>query len=334
VVFPHPNLVDALRRAWKGMGSVSERLAVATSGGADSAMMAAHVAALGKQSGKEVILFHVHHGLQDAADGWAEHVFALGRLIGSPVYTAYAQVDLESGLGIEAAARDARYIALAQLARDHQIHHIVLAHHQNDQAETVLLRLLRGTGPDGMAAMAASMQRDDMTYHRPWLNQRRDDILEAAQVFGQQHDWHPVQDPTNADPRYTRAAVREMLAPLLNERWPGWQARVASHARLAAESTHILQGVAKEDFSALQPSPDNLSFSLVKWRELPAERQALLLRYWFSLHNVRMPTEARLADLLRQLRQLHNFGHDRHMKVGHGDHFIRCHRAIVWLEPR
>lgn len=297
-------------------------------------MLAAHAAAIVTDSATDVFLFHVHHGLQDAADGWAEHVLALGRLVGLPVYTAHAQVDLSAGTGIEAAARDARYAALAELAHEHDVQHILLAHHQNDQAETVLLRLLRGTGPDGMAAMAQATERGGVTYHRPWLGLGRDHILQAAHAFALQHDWHPVQDPTNADPRYTRAAVRELLSPTLTARWPGWQARLASHARLAAETTSILQGVAKADFATLEASPDNKNFSLVRWRDVPAERQSLVLRYWLGLNGVPMPTEARLSDLLRQLRKLHNFGHDRQMQVGHGKHWIRCHKARVWIEPR
>jgi len=182
--------------------------------------------------------------------------------------------------------------------------------------------------------MAPSLQRDGLLYHRPWLNQSRARILVAAESFAQQHHWQAVQDPTNADPRYTRAAVRELLSPVLDARWPGWQARLASHARHAAETTRILEGVAQTDFAALEPIPDGTSFSLAAWRNLPSERQSLVLRHWLRLNGVRMPTEARLAELLRQLRQLHSLGHDRQMTLVHGHHIIRCHRGRVGLEPK
>lgn len=333
-MFPCPDLTAALRTVWQDAANPATRLAVACSGGADSAMLAAHAAVLAREQGRDIILFHVHHGLQTAADGWAEHVQALGRILGVPAVVAHAQVQANSGQGVEAAARDARYAALTALACEHNVQHIMLAHHQNDQAETVLLRLLRGTGPDGMAAMAARMQRDRITYHRPWLNQRRADILQAAQAFAAQHDWRVVQDPTNADPHYTRAAVRELLSPVLDARWPGWQARLASHARLAAETSDILDEVARDDFAALEPAPDGQSFSLAQWRTLSPARQSLVLRYWLRLNGARMPTEARLADLLRQLRQLHSLGHDRQMQVAHAQHMVRCHRGRVWVEPR
>ncbi|MCD0504172.1 TilS substrate-binding domain-containing protein, partial [Bordetella petrii] len=144
----------------------------------------------------------------------------------------------------------------------------------------------------------------------------------------------PVQDPTNADPRYTRAAVRELLAPALDQRWPGWQARLAAHARHMAEVADIVEGVAQADLAALQPEADLSGFALAPWRGLPLARQAQVLRYWLRTQGARMPTEARLADLLRQLRQLHSLGHDRQMAVAHGPHLIRCHRGRVWIEPR
>jgi tRNA(Ile)-lysidine synthase len=333
-VFPSPDLTAALRKVWQGVANPAARLAVATSGGADSAMLAAHAVALAREHGTEIILFHVHHGLQTAADGWADHVQALGRILDVPVATAHARVDANTGLGIEAAARDARYASLAELSCQHDVQHILLAHHQNDQAETVLLRLLRGTGPDGMAAMAPTMQRDGITYHRPWLNQSRASILQAAHAFAEQHDWHAVQDHTNADPRYTRAAVRELLSPVLDARWPGWQARLASHARHAAETSSILEEVAQNDMATLELSLDGTSFSLVRWRSLPSARQSLVLRHWLRLNGARMPTEARMADLLRQLRQLHSLGHDRQMQVAHAQHVIHCHRGRVRIEPR
>jgi len=331
--FPSATLTTALRAALQAVAPAG-RLAVATSGGADSAMLAAHAAPLAREWGGDLVLFHVHHGLQAAADDWAGHVLALGRILGVPVHTARPRVAPDSGLGIEAAAREARYAALAGLAQQHGAGHILLAHHQGDQAETVLLRLLRGTGPDGMAAMAPRIARDGVTYLRPWLEQSRTPILRAAEAFARQHGWQAVQDPTNADPRYTRAAVRALLAPVLDARWPGWQARLASHARHMADAASILDEVARADLATLQPSDDLRSFALAPWRALSPARQAQLLRHWLRVHGAPMPTEARLADLLRQLRQLHSLGHDRQMRVAHARHVIRCHRGRVWIEPR
>lgn len=336
-VFPHPvspELASALRRALQALPQPPARFAVAVSGGADSAMLALHAAAVARETGAGVVLLHVHHGLQDAADGWRDQVEALADLLGLPLRQARVAVATAGGQGIEAAARDARYAALARLAAEEGVGLILLAHHRNDQAETVLLRLLRGTGLGGMAAMAPLTSRDGLAYLRPWLEQDRETILRAARQFAGATCWHAVQDPTNADPRYTRAALRELLAPVLDARWPGWRAIVARHARHVAQANEILDEVAREDFAALEPGPDGASFSLAAWRRLSPARQVHVLRHWLERNGARMPTEARMNDLLRQLRGLHSLGHDRQLRVEQAGHLIRCHRGRVWVEPR
>lgn len=327
-------LAAALRQALTALPERPRRIAVAFSGGADSAMLAVHAAAVAPALGIEVVLFHVHHGLQAQADAWARHGQDLATRLALPLHEARVQVEPAAGKGIEAAARDARYAALAGLARQYGVHHILLAHHRNDQAETVLLRLLRGTGLAGMAAMAPVAQRDGVTYLRPWLERDRSEILGAANDLEAAIGWRAVQDPTNADPRYTRAALRELLAPVLDARWPGWRAIVARHARHMAEAAEILDEVAAEDFARLDPSPDGVSFSLQAWRGLSPARQAHVLRHWLARNGARMPTDARMADLLRQLRGLHSLGHDRQLRVEQAGHVVRCHRGRVWVEPR
>ena len=337
IAFPHPvspDLIAALRRALQALPQPPGRFAVAVSGGADSAMLALHAAAVARELGASVALLHVHHGLQAAADGWLDQVEALAGLLGLPLRQARVEVDAAGGKGIEAAARDARYAALARLAADEGVGLILLAHHRNDQAETVLLRLLRGTGLAGMAAMAPLTSRHGLTYLRPWLEQDRETILLAARQFADATGWQPVQDPTNADPRYTRAALRELLAPALDARWPGWRGIVARHARHMAEAGEILDEVAREDFAALEPDTDGISFSLAAWRQLSPARQVHVLRHWLERNGARMPTEARMNDLLRQLRGLHSLGHDRQLRVEQAGHVVRCHRGRVWIEPR
>ncbi|MDT4816417.1 tRNA(Ile)-lysidine synthase [compost metagenome] len=329
-----PDLAGALRRALLALPERLERVGVAVSGGADSAMLAVHAAAVGRELGIGIALFHVHHGLMADADEWGRQVRALAGLLALPVFEARVQVELAGGKGIEAAARDARYAALAQLARGQGTSHVLLAHHRNDQAETVILRLLRGTGLSGMAAMAPVSQRDGVAYVRPWLDIGREAILRAAEAVEAACGWRPVQDPTNADPRYTRAALRQLLAPVLDARWPGWRAIVARHARHMADAAEILDEVAREDFAALEPSPDGASFSLRAWRGLSEARQAHVLRHWLERNGARMPTDARMRDLLRQLRGLHSLGHDRQLRVEQAGHVIRCHRGRVWVEPR
>ncbi|WP_454692553.1 tRNA lysidine(34) synthetase TilS [Achromobacter aloeverae] len=326
-------LAPPLRRALSALRAAGHpRAGLAVSGGADSAMLAVHAAAVARPLGLSLFIYHVHHGLFAEADAWADRVRALGAALGLPVRVLPVQVAADSGAGIEGAAREARYRALAEAARADGVAHILLAHHQDDQAETVLLRLLRGAGPEGLAAMAAASERDGITYLRPWLGVPRARIREAAAAYAAASGWTAVQDPSNADARYTRAAVRTLLAPVLDRRWPGWQAIVARHARQAAESAEILAEVAAADLAGLDPSPGARDFSLAAWRALSPARQAHVVRHWLRLHGARMPSDARLAELLRQLRQLHALGHDRQLLWAHAAHRVRCVRGRVAIE--
>lgn len=326
-----PLLLQAIAASVQDLETRPARLAVGVSGGPDSAMLAVHAAQWAKSQGVELHVFHIHHGLQASADSWQAQVHELAQRLRLPCHSMRVQVDLTQGTGTEAGARDARYAALAQLSRMMDVRHILLAHHQDDQAETVLLRLLRGSGPGGLAAMAPTSRRDGVTYARPWLDQPRAAILEQASRFHEATGWRAVDDPSNADDRYTRSALRERLAPVLSQRWPGWQRVLARHARQSAQADRVLQEVAAQDFSSLDPQDDGRSFSLKAWRGLSQDRQALVLRYWLARHGTRMPTQARLDDWMRQLRELHALGHDRHMQVKHGRVWLRCRKGRVIL---
>lgn len=321
-------VVTALKRADASL----ERMGVAVSGGPDSAIMAVQLALLARETGSFPHILHIHHGLQEPADRWRDHVHDLAHLLGLPCHSQTVQVASGTGTGTEAAARMARYQALRAMARDLNLQGIFLAHHRDDQAETVLLRLLRGSGPTGLAAMAEQTRRDGMLYVRPWLNIERALIMKHVQLFGMACNWWPVYDPTNYQDRYTRSAVRERLAPELNQRWPGWQAVLARHARLASQTRDILDEVAQEDFRTLEADQDGRGFSLKAWRKLSPARQAHVLRHWLERLGHRAPTEARLNNVMRQLRELHALGHDRHMRVKHGDAWICCHRGRVYLD--
>ncbi|CAM4059233.1 tRNA lysidine(34) synthetase TilS [Bordetella bronchialis] len=322
-------LLDPLRATMATVHQAALPAAVAVSGGADSVMLAVHAAQVARETGIPLHLFHVHHGLFEQADAWAQAVRRLGDTLGLPVHILHVQVPTDAGTGIEAAARQARYAALAGAAGALGVRHILLAHHRDDQAETVLLRLLRGAGPAGLAAMSPRTERDGLVYLRPWLDVPRDVIRAEAAAYAAREGWAPVQDPSNADARYTRAALRNLLVPALNARWPGWQAIVARHARLAEEAAQILDEVASQDLAALEPSETGDSFSLARWRQLSPPRQAQVLRYWLGRQGARMPTEARLAELLKQLRQLHSLGHDRQLVWNHARHTVRCVRGRV-----
>ena len=324
-------LLRALAIGIAGLPAAPRSLAVGLSGGADSAMLALHAALYAARHDTVLHFFHVHHGLQPQADRWRDHVHDLALSLHVPCHSLRVAVDVTRGDGMESAAREARYRAFASLARQTGVVHILLAHHRGDQAETVMLRLLRGTGPQGLAAMAPYFRRDGICYLRPWLDIDRAEILAQAEAYGRLSGWHPVHDPSNADDRYTRAAVRERLAPELDARWPAWRANLVRHARLSAEARQVLEEVAADDLAGLEPAADGASFSLAAWRRLSEPRQAMVLRHWLASQGLAMPTEGRLRDWMRQLRGLHALGHDRQMRVRHGDVWIRCVRGRVML---
>ena len=326
----YSNLNTLLTKALEPLGSEAP-IAVALSGGADSVALALVAAEHCADTKRPLYFFHIHHGLMAQADAWVAHVQQFSQELNIPLQVRHVQVDLAAGLGIEGAARDARYLALAQLCTEHGLAALLLAHHRRDQAETVLLRLLRGTGVSGLAAMQVDVQRGGMRLLRPWLEVERAELLAVAQAYEQRTGWAAVQDPSNTDPKYARGALRSELAPVLNTYWPAWCQTLVRHAKQAGEANEVLAEVAALDLAALDVKPEDQSFSLLAWRALSAARQTLVVRHWLQEQGVAMPGERRLADLLRQLRQLHALGHDRELLWQHGSVAVRCKQGRVVL---
>ena len=308
-------------------------IGVALSAGADSAMLALHAAHAARRLGARLHCFHIHHGLQAEADDWLLQAHRLAGLLEADCHSRRVAVDVDRR-GMEAAARDARYAALAELAARAGVGAMLLAHHQDDQAETVLLRLLRGTGPLGLAAMRPVTERGGLVWIRPWLDQPRSAILDCARRFEALSGWRPVSDPSNADDRYARGALRAGLAPVLDARWPAWRRTLARHAGQARDLSDWADDTARADWAGLDPAPDGRAFSLAAWRALPAPRQAPVLRHWLRTLGLRMPTEARLRDWLRSLREVHALGHDRDLRLRHEDVWIVVRRGRVLCVPK
>jgi tRNA(Ile)-lysidine synthase len=326
----HANLSALLKIALSVLAPQAP-VAVALSGGADSVALALVAAEHCHDTGRPLYLFHIHHGLMSQADAWVAHLQKFSEELNLPLHVLQVQVDLAAGLGVEGAARDARYIALAQLCLEFDVAALLLAHHRQDQAETVLLRLLRGSGVSGLAAMQADVQRGGMRLLRPWLDVDRAELLAVAHAHEQCTSWAAVQDPSNTDPKYARGALRSALAPVLNTYFPAWRQTLVRHAKQASEVNEVLAEVAALDLAALDVKPEDQSFSLLLWRALSPARQAMVVRYWLQQQGVAMPGERRLADLLRQLRQLHALGHDRELLWQHGAVAVRCKQGRVVL---
>ncbi len=286
-------------------------LGVGLSGGADSTalLLACHARWPG-----QVVALHVHHGLQAAADGFEAHCAALCRSLGIPLRSQRTDGRPQSGQSPEDAARQARYQALAALAKadsgQSAIENIALAQHADDQAETLLLALSRGAGAPGLAAMPARWRRAGIAWHRPLLRVAGRDVRAWLQAQGT--PW--VEDPTNADERYTRNRIRRRLLPVLDDVFPQFRDTFARSAAHAAQADELLQELAAIDLAACGGAPPQIA----ALQQLSAARQANLLRHWLrTAHGVAAST-AQLAELQAQIAACTTRGHRIRIRVGAG----------------
>jgi tRNA(Ile)-lysidine synthase len=268
-------------------------LVVAVSGGADSSSLLAASALLDPPvRALPLRAVHVDHGLQEAAAGFRRGCSDLAARFEVPLTVCTARVELRSGESIEAAARDARYAALAGELRPKEC--LLTAHHGDDQAETLLLQALRGAGLKGLAAMPACRPLGAGWHLRPLLAVTR----RALRDFGAALGLEAGLDPMNLDLRFDRNYLRARVWPRLLERWPAAGVALARAARHAGEGADLLQRIAGDDLAALR---DGEALSLPRLRRLPPARQVNLLRHWIAIRTATTPSSARLREALRQL---------------------------------
>ena len=282
-------------------------LAVTLSGGADSTALL--IACAARWPG-QVQAFHVHHGLQAAADGFEAHCRALCERLAVPLLMRHVDARNANGQSPEDAARQARYGALEDmLAEANGIRSIALAQHADDQIETILLALSRGAGVAGIAAMPMQWQRAGVEWHRALLKTGGAEIREWLKEQGAR--W--VEDPTNADERYTRNRIRKNLLPALQSTFPQFRETFARSAEHAAQAAELLQELAEQDLHTVGNPP-----SIKALQALSHARQANVLRHWLRLAHATTPSAAQLGALLDQIAACTTRGHRIHLKIGRG----------------
>jgi tRNA(Ile)-lysidine synthase len=268
---------------------------VALSGGADSVALLHALCQLREVlAPADVAAVHVHHGLHLQADAWESHCRRLCADL--QVALVVARVDAGAGQGEspEAAARRARYQALRSLVSDGEA--ICTAHHQRDQAETLLLQLVRGAGPAGLAGMPALAPLGEGWLARPLLGTSAQDLRDYLVC----HDLPWLEDPGNADQRFDRNYVRHEILPRLERRWPGVQRTLARAACHQADSAAIAQALAGIDLDeARGPLPGTLSGPALA--RLPAARARNLLRGWLAERGLPLAAATHLQGILDQV---------------------------------
>jgi len=297
---------------------------VGYSGGLDSTVLLHVLARDPARRAHGLRAIHVHHGLHPDADAWEAHCRATCAALGIGCIVARVQVPTSSGDGPEAAARRARRGAFADALRDGEV--LALAHHRDDQAETFLLRALRASGPDGLAAMRPWRDFGRGWLWRPLLNASRDALLADAQA----HRLGWIEDPSNASDAFERNFLRQRLMPLLRSRWPHAGAALARSAALQAEALELLEagdGPALASIRTIDPQV----VSVRTLESLPAARRARVLRRWIDALGL-PPLPARgVAQIEADLLQAAGDGDARFDWAGAS---IRRWRDLLHAGPR
>jgi tRNA(Ile)-lysidine synthase len=305
------------------------RLVLALSGGIDSVVLLHVLSALREQTPFELRAVHVHHGLSPQADDWAEFCAQRCESHAIEFLVHRVQIAKDDPAGIEAAARRERQHCFSRLDADF----VLTAHQQNDQGETVLLQMLRGAGPKGLAAMGEAQHPPGWraAHLRPLLGVTRADVQDYAST----HKLSWVEDSSNLDVRFRRNALRQQVMPLLQSHFPGAALTLARAASLQADAAGLLDDLARID-AADAISGDRLDCAVLGALSLPRARN--LLRYFIESRGQPMPNARRLNEALRQVAEARHdaavclkLGVVNLVRFRGGVFVVPC--APAWAEP-
>lgn len=294
---------------------------MAFSGGSDSTALLLVMHELLEESGrKRLRAAHVNHGLHRDSGKWARHCTDRARTLGVPLACREVEVQAD-GRGVEAAARRVRYEALAKLMEPGEC--LLTAHHQDDQWETLMLRMLRGTGIAGLAGI-----REKRRLGRGWLLRPLLDVPgEELRAWLDRRGEHWIDDPSNHGTGFDRSFLRNQVQPLLRGRWPGAAATAGRMARLAAETRELLRDLAEHDGRGIARDDSIECEGLIR---LSPARRANLLRERLAALGIAAPSEARLNAALGMLL---NAAADRHPEARWGGVRLNRRRGRIYISP-
>ena len=297
-----------------------DRLVIALSGGVDSVVLL-HLLTKFSQSQSvqiDVSAIHVEHGISAHSSQWSAFCQTLCNRAAIPLTIHRLKISKQPQESLEAVAREARYKIFRQIQADY----ILLAHHLDDQVETLMLQLLRGAGVKGLSAMPIVRLFEPgktLKLLRPLLNIPRSEILKYAQL----HNLSWVTDESNQDISYDRNFLRHQIFPALEQRYPAYRKTLSRSTRHLGEAAYLLDELAKTDIENTMYSG---KLSLRGLRKLDFVRAKNLLRYLLAQQTVRLPSSVKLEEILRQLRNIQN---DNQFRFVIDTLEIRCHRGLI-----
>ncbi len=270
---------------------------IAYSGGLDSHVLL-HLCASLRAIQPQIVLraIHIDHGLQAVSAQWVTHCQTVCAALNIPFICEALHLKVQTGESVEAVAREARYAVFSQYLRAGEM--LLTAHHQDDQAETVLLHLLRGSGVDGLAAMPEIRPLAQGYLGRPLLRVSRAELV----TYAQQNQLNYITDPSNEDNRFDRNFLRQKIIPLLQQRWVTVNKTLARAARLQGETRQLLAQTLSEKLLQLQgTTTETLSVQALLKHE-PIMQKALL-REWLAQHRFLRPEQKKMTYILTDILQ-------------------------------
>ncbi len=299
------------------------RLWVALSGGLDSCVLLHLLAGLRPRLPVQVL--HINHQLSPHADQWQTHCETLAASHGFPFVCETVEV-VGAGRGLEMAAREARYVVFERHIEPGDM--LLLAHHRDDQAETLLLRLLRGTGLRGLGAMARVRPLGSGLAARPLLEHSRAEL----RAYAQSKDLQWIEDESNQQVDFDRNYLRHEVLPLLEKRWPDFARRWAETARLARDNECLLREYVGGDLNAADRRQERLgqSVALSYLAELSEVRRKAFLRHWIQTCGFSAPQQVHLEEV----EQFFEAAEDAGPQLAFGECELRRFNGRLYLLPR
>jgi tRNA(Ile)-lysidine synthase len=320
------SLLDVVEKSFVSLSILHKKIksmTVALSGGVDSVVLLHLLHQLQKRQNFTLKASHVHHGLSKNADKWVKFCEKLCTKLSIPLDVNYVKLPQKKSLGIEGEARQLRYEKLLQTKTDL----VVLAHHEDDQAETFLLQLIRGAGVKGLSSMAHF--DDTRRLWRPLLNTSRVDI----ESYAKKHQLKWIEDESNQNIDFDRNFIRSKVLPILKNRFNHIIKVISRSSSHLAEAQHLLDDLAKIDLkSDIKSINYNHKLKVKALEKLSLSRAKNVLRYWLEINGQMMPSKDLLDELLRQVLTAKK---DAELKIELSKEYeIRRYQDEIYIVPK